>query len=104
MRGIKEKRLKEIIELNEKFPTYSAEEINIIKALKRSCEDLDPWIPIKESPVDTKERIFITKSGKQRVDRFHPSQHATDSTDLRWQERPGDRYTHFKELSEVLEK
>lgn len=62
-------------------------------------KELNPWLPIDQSIVDEKEYLFITKNKKQRVDRFHPSQYATTNTELRWQERPGDRYTHFKELS-----
>lgn len=102
MQGITKKRLEELQQ--EWLEKYGISASTTIDALIDECEELDPWRQIKESPVDTKERLFVTKSGKQRVDRFHPSQHATDSTDLRWQERPVDRYTHFKELSEAPEK
>jgi len=73
----------------------------VLSDLIKGCEDLEPWLPIETSIVDNKEYLFVTKSKRQRVDRFHPSQHTTVNTDLRWQERPGDRYTHYKELPEV---
>jgi len=75
--------------------------VNILWLADFKCKELDPWLPIKTSIVDNKEYLFVTKSKRQRVDRFHPSQHTTVNTDLRWQERPGDRYTHYKELPEV---
>jgi len=73
---------------------------DLINAILGLCTELDPWLPIETSIVDNNEYLFITKTKKQRVDRFHPSQYAKVNTDLRWQERPGDRYTHYKLLPE----
>lgn len=88
-------------ELKDKLSTlyWSTDDCNqLITAMMCECKELDPWLPIETSIVDNNEYLFITKTKKQRVDRFHPSQYAKVNTDLRWQERPGDRYTHYKLL------
>lgn len=92
--GISKEKL---IEIKQSLPHGQAR-LNLDRMIKAECTELDPWLPIETSIVDNNEYLFITKTKKQRVDRFHPSQYAKVNTDLRWQERPGDRYTHYKLL------
>jgi len=98
MRGIDEETLLAVRK------SLAAEKLNtdVIDALiSLKIRELNTWLPIDQSIVDEKEYLFITKNKKQRVDRFHPSQYATTNTELRWQEKPGDRYTHFQELPDA---
>ena len=92
--GISKERL---IEIKQSLP-YGQARLNLDRLIKAECKELDHWLPIELSIVDNKEYLFITKNKRQRVDRFNPTQYATVNTDLRWQERPGDRYTHYKLL------
>lgn len=99
MRVITEKRLIEIKQ--EWLEKYGISASVTIDALIEESKELNPWKPITESVVDGKQYLFLTKSKLQRVDGFHYSQHPTKNTDLRWQEKPGDRYTHFQELPDA---
>ena len=57
----------------------------------------EQWRPIAEAPRDAERYLFVTKSGIQRVDRFHPEQFSNATH--RWNEYPSDPYTHFRPLA-----
>lgn len=61
------------------------------------------WRPIETAPKDFTRSLFVAASGRMRVDGYHKDQrrdgHAPDDYP-RWQELPGDRYTHWMPLPE----
>ena len=60
--------------------------------------DKTGWQPIESAPMDFGKYLFITKSGRYRVDGYNKKQFDIQACRPRWSEAPRDPYTHWMPL------
>ena len=57
------------------------------------------WKPIESAPKDGRKFLAITEAGKYRIDYFRSHEQGIwNCLSMFWEERPGDRYTHWMHL------